>query len=97
LLIIRWVEDHKATTSDLTNLEVTVRLQYALDQNYRQILEKARSEFERKFAGPDPSDASVSVRIKQPAPGSPGDAKPRAGFRAKKSRRPSGKTLKRFA
>jgi hypothetical protein len=91
------VEDHKATTSDLTNLEVTVRLQYALDQNYRQILEKARSEFERKFAGPDPSDACVSVRIKQPAPGSPGDAKPSAGFRAKKSRRSSGKTLKRFA
>jgi hypothetical protein len=97
LLIIRWVEDQKATTSDLTNLEVTLRLQYALDQNYRQILERARNEWERKFAGSDPSDACVSVRIKQPASGSRGDAKPRAGFHAKKSRRSSGKPVKRFA
>jgi hypothetical protein len=97
LLIIRWVEDQKATTSDLTNLEVTLRLQYAIDQNYRQILERARSEWERKFAGPDPSDACVSVRIKQPASDSRGDPKPRAGFQAKKSRRSGGKTVKRFA
>jgi hypothetical protein len=91
------VEDHKATTSDLTNLEVTLRLQYALDQNYRQILERARSEWERKFAGSAPSDACVSVRIKQPASGSRGDANPRAASQAKKSGRSSGKPVKRFA
>ncbi len=38
-------------------------LRHALDMNYARVLDAARREWERNFAGKDPSDACVSVRI----------------------------------
>jgi hypothetical protein len=38
-------------------------LRHALDMNYARALDAARREWERSFAGKDPSDACVSVRI----------------------------------
>jgi hypothetical protein len=38
-------------------------LKHALDMNYARVLDAARNEWERSFAGKDPSDACVSVRI----------------------------------
>jgi hypothetical protein len=38
-------------------------LQKALDQTYRYLLETAKADWQRLFAGQEPSDDSVSVRI----------------------------------
>jgi len=38
-------------------------LRQALDLAYAQLRERARNDWERHFAGNDPSDACVSVRI----------------------------------
>lgn len=38
-------------------------LQQTLHQKYRRILQAAGAEWERRFAGREPSDACVSVRI----------------------------------
>lgn len=38
-------------------------LRYALDSNYSRLLETAKQQWERNFAGKDPSDACVSVRV----------------------------------
>ena len=38
-------------------------LRQALNLNYARLLETARQEWEHNFAGKDPSDACVSVRI----------------------------------
>jgi len=38
-------------------------LKNALDMNYARVLDSARQQWERNFAGKDPSDACVSVRI----------------------------------
>jgi hypothetical protein len=38
-------------------------LKHALDMNYARVLDSARQQWERNFAGKDPSDACVSVRI----------------------------------
>ena len=47
----------------LTNRELIVELQNALDQDYARIREWASNAWERRFTGKDPSDACVSVRI----------------------------------
>jgi hypothetical protein len=38
-------------------------LRQALDKSYTELREQARTEWERKHAGHDPSDACVRVRI----------------------------------
>lgn len=38
-------------------------LQRALEKNYGRILRVAGKEWERRFAGKDPSDACVNIRI----------------------------------
>jgi hypothetical protein len=38
-------------------------LHKALDQTYRHLLETAKTDWQRLFAGSDPGDDSVSVRI----------------------------------
>jgi len=38
-------------------------LKHALDLNYARVLDSARQQWERNFAGKDPSDVCVSVRI----------------------------------
>ena len=40
-------------------------LQWALDKSYAQLRERAQAEWQRRCAGPDPSDACVCVRIGQ--------------------------------
>jgi hypothetical protein len=47
-------------------------LRHALDLNYARLLETAKKEWERNFAGKDPSDACVSVRV------TTGDSPPRS-------------------
>jgi len=55
--------DYAAFFKGLTNREVIVELQKALDQDYAQLREGAARVWERKFAGKDPSDACWSVQI----------------------------------
>jgi hypothetical protein len=38
-------------------------LRQALDMNYSRLLETAKRQWENNFAGKDPSDACVSVRV----------------------------------
>lgn len=49
--------------SDLSKFEITASLESALDKNFRRLFETAKSVWEHRFAGNDPSDACVSVRI----------------------------------
>jgi hypothetical protein len=48
----------KAITSD-----VVAGLERALDRTYRSLLKTAQRRWEQSFAGKEPSDACVSVRI----------------------------------
>ena len=43
-------------------------LRQALDMNYSRLLETAKQQWERNFAGKDPSDACVSVRVASALP-----------------------------
>jgi hypothetical protein len=43
-------------------------LRHALDVNYERVLAAAQERWERNFAGRDPSDACVSVRISSGKP-----------------------------
>jgi hypothetical protein len=40
-------------------------LQWALDQRYAQLRERAQAEWQRRCSGHDPSDACICVRIGQ--------------------------------
>ena len=63
-------------------------LRNALDVNYARVLASAQERWERNFAGKDPSDACVSVRIST--------GKPLAGVLRKSSRsllHPAGRRL----
>jgi hypothetical protein len=55
--------DYAAFFKGLTNAEVIVELQKALDQDYVQLREGAARVWEGRFAGKDPTDACCSVRI----------------------------------
>ncbi len=52
------LQTHHADSRRLIN-----GLRQALDMNYARLLATAMKEWERDFAGKDPSDACVSVRI----------------------------------
>jgi hypothetical protein len=43
--------------------EMIEGLDRAIDVAYRRLIRVARNEWERRFAGKDPSDACVSVRV----------------------------------
>jgi hypothetical protein len=43
-------------------------LRHALDVNYERVLATAQERWERNYAGKDPSDACVSVRISSGKP-----------------------------
>ena len=47
----------------IDNRRLIAGLKHALDLNYARVLDSARQQWERNFAGKDPSDACVSVRI----------------------------------
>ena len=57
------MENLEITESELAKFEITQGFDRALDNNFQRIRETARKEWERRFAGNDPSDACVSVRI----------------------------------
>jgi hypothetical protein len=48
---------------DGENQRLVDGLRQALNANYAQLLKTARHDWERHFAGNDPSDACVSVRV----------------------------------
>ena len=61
------------TSADVTDLRTTDRqliqgLQQTLHANQSRLLGAAKKEWESRFAGNDPSDACVSVRITTDAP-----------------------------
>jgi hypothetical protein len=50
-------------TQETENQRLIDELRQALDMKYARLLETAKQEWTRNFAGNDPSDACVSVRI----------------------------------
>jgi hypothetical protein len=48
---------------DAENRRLIDALRQAVDSNYSRLLETARQQWEHNFAGKDPSDACVSVRV----------------------------------
>jgi hypothetical protein len=52
-----------AIQDQMTKYELIEGLQRAIDNSYRRLREKARHEWESRFASNDPSDACVTVRI----------------------------------
>ena len=72
-----------ATQPTLTDSATDIRrliagLRHALDMNHARLLAAAQRRWEQNFAGKDPSDACVSVRISS--------GKPLAGILKKTSR-----------
>ena len=55
-------------------------LRHALDVNYARVLETARDQWDRYFAGNDPSDACVTVRITSGKPSAGVIKKPAASL-----------------
>jgi len=51
-----------------TKVELIDGLQRALDQRYRRFIQTARADWERLFAGKDPTDACASVRVSPDQP-----------------------------
>jgi hypothetical protein len=70
---------------ELLKIEIAEGVHRALDKNFQRVRENARREWESRFAGSDPSDACVSVRIKM-APQARLSLVPAAGFLARKAR-----------
>jgi hypothetical protein len=48
---------------EVLKIEIAEGLNRALDKNFQRVRENASREWENRFAGWDPSDACVSVRI----------------------------------
>lgn len=57
-------QNHNVGDNITDNRRLIDGLRQALDMNYAGLLETAKEEWERNFAGKDPSDACVSVRIR---------------------------------
>jgi len=73
---IQQIPTHPVTDTDTRRLIAGLR--QALDMSYVRILATAQTHWEQNFAGKDPSDACVTVRISS--------GKPLAGILKKKSR-----------
>lgn len=58
-----FLQTHDAAENIIDSRRLITGLKHALDMNYARVLDAARNEWERSFAGKDPSDACVSVRI----------------------------------
>jgi hypothetical protein len=70
---------------EVLKIEIAEGLQRALDKNFQRVRENARRQWEGRFAGSDPSDACVSVRINM-APQARLSLVPAAGFLGRKTR-----------
>lgn len=90
-------QDPHALENQMVKYETIAGFQRALDRNYRRLLEAARADWERLFAGKDPSDACVSVRINSTAGETSPSTKLRAGYLPQRTETPSGKTRPRLA
>jgi hypothetical protein len=53
----------EAIEAEMLKCETIEELQRAIDYSYRRLIESARREWERNFAGNDPSDACVRIRV----------------------------------
>ncbi len=62
-----WQRNHSAIEEGATQFEMISGLQHALDLSYQRLIRAAKGEWERRFAGNDPSDACISVRIETDA------------------------------
>jgi hypothetical protein len=58
------LQNHDVGDNITDNRRLIDGLRQALDMNYARLLETAKQKWERNFAGNDPSDACVSVRIR---------------------------------
>jgi hypothetical protein len=56
-------EHFSAIEIAMLEYETLERLKRAIETSYQRLIESAREEWERRFAGKDPSDDSVSIRI----------------------------------
>ena len=53
--------------------ELATTLRSTLDQKYSRVLRSAQAQWEQRFAGKEPSDACVSVRIAPRSTGTRGN------------------------
>ena len=58
-----WRQEGRAIQDQMIKYELIEGFQRAIDNSYRRLRETARHEWESRFAGKDPSDASVSIRV----------------------------------
>ena len=72
--------DGTAIQDHMIKYELVEGLQHAIGYRYRRLFESAKQEWERRFAGKDPSDACVSVRIDSITAETPAKALPCAGY-----------------
>jgi hypothetical protein len=75
---------------EIVKIEMIEGLERALDNNFQRMRESALREWETRFAGNDPSDACVSVRINA-MPHARLSVLPCAGFLAQAVRPQAGK------
>jgi len=59
-----FLETHNTAENIIDSHRLISGLRQALDLNYARLLDGAKNEWDRKYAGKDPSDACVSVRIR---------------------------------
>lgn len=57
------LENQGAAKDRISNRDMAEGLRKALGKNYARILQAAANEWERRFAGKDPSDSCISIRI----------------------------------
>ncbi|HWM26332.1 MAG TPA: hypothetical protein VNP98_16065 [Chthoniobacterales bacterium] len=69
---------------DITNDSLVHRMRQSVKINYPRLFETAQKHWERQFAGKDPSDACVSVRVT--SSDSPKRSVPCAGVRRRRGR-----------
>lgn len=72
--------DSAAIEAAMLEYETVEGLQRAIDNSSRRLLESARDEWERRFAGKDLRDACVSVRITGLDPAAQVQGVPGSGF-----------------
>ena len=75
---------------EATRIELLSGFERALDNSFKRVRENARRQWESRFAGPDPSDDCVNVRINATAHARL-SAGPAAGFLVRKACPQTGK------
>jgi hypothetical protein len=70
----------KPEVTRLSRCRTIESLHQALDQTYRYLVETAKADWQRLFAGQDPTDDSVSVRVSKDEIAQELAGTPRAGL-----------------